>query len=269
MDPQDIPVVILAGGMGTRLREQTEFMPKPLVPVGGRPILWHIMKIYGHYGYRRFVICLGYKGEMIKQFFWHYRLFNTDCTINLRHSERITFHHEGKAEDWEITLADTGAKTMTGARIKRIEQYIDTQTFLLTYGDGVADVDVSAAAAFHRAHGRIATVTGVRPPARFGELRVAGDQVVEFGEKPAGGTSMINGGFFVFDRKMFDYLSNDENCTLEKDPLERLAREGQLMVHSHRGFWQCMDTLRDMSLLNEYWESGKAPWKLWDDEPSG
>ncbi|MBI5640903.1 MAG: glucose-1-phosphate cytidylyltransferase [Nitrospirae bacterium] len=259
-----MPVVILAGGLGTRLREQTEFIPKPMVPVGTRPIIWHIMKIYAHHGFRRFIVCLGYKGEIIKEYFFHYKIRSSDFTVNLGDYQDVRIHNSSDEEDWEVTLADTGLKALTGARIKRIERYIDAGRFLLTYGDGLADIDVRNLVSFHMSHGRLATVTGVRPPSRFGELITEGVRVAEFGEKPQAGNSMINGGFFVFERGVFDYLSGDDTCTLEREPLERLARDEQLMVYHHGGFWQCMDTLRDMSLLNEYWDSGKAPWKVWD-----
>ena len=262
---QDIPTVILAGGFGTRLREQTEFIPKPMVPIGTRPILWHIMKIYSHYGYKRFVICLGYKGEIIKEYFLHYRIRSSDFTINLGNHEDIRIHDLHREDDWEVTLADTGIRAMTGARIKRIERYIEADRFLLTYGDGVANIDLEKLMDFHLSHGKLATVTGVRPPSRFGELITEEERVIEFGEKPQVGSSMINGGFFVFNRGAFSYLSEDDQCTLEGNPLERLAKDGELMVYQHAGFWQCMDTLRDMNLLNEYWKSGDAPWKTWEE----
>ncbi|HDH51430.1 MAG TPA: glucose-1-phosphate cytidylyltransferase [Nitrospirae bacterium] len=256
-----MPVVILAGGFGTRLREQTEFIPKPMVPVGTRPILLHIMKIYAHYGYKRFIICLGYKGEIIKDYFLNYKVRNSDFTITLGNHEAIKIHNSFDEEDWDVTLSDTGLRAMTGTRIKRIEKFIDTDYFLLTYGDGVADIDLKKLMEFHRSHGKTATITGVRPPSRFGELIIEGNRVVEFGEKPQAGGSTINGGFFVFNRGVFKYLSEEENCTLEKEPLERLAKDAELMIYEHAGFWQCMDTLRDMNLLNEYWKSGNAPWK--------
>ncbi len=265
MKTEDIPVVILAGGFGTRLREQTEFIPKPMVPVGGRPILWHIMKIYAHHGFRRFIICLGYKGEVIKEYFFHYRMRNSDFTVNLSKEEGISFHNSGSIDEWEVTLAETGLRAMTGARIKKVEKYLDSDIFLLTYGDGVSDVDVSKAVEFHRSHGKAATVTGVRPPSRFGEMVIECDRVVEFGEKPQAGNNIINGGFFVFSKGVFDYLSSDDDCVLEGEPLERLAKDSNLMVFHHGGFWQCMDTLRDMDLLNRLCESGHAPWKVWDD----
>jgi glucose-1-phosphate cytidylyltransferase len=261
---ENIPVVILAGGFGTRLREQTEFIPKPMVPIGTRPILWHIMKIYSHYGFKRFIICLGYKGEIIKEYFFHYKIRNSDFTIKLNNNNDIHIHDWHSTDDWEVTLADTGLKSFTGARVKRIEKYIDTDYFLLTYGDGIANIDIERLFAFHISHEKLATVTGVKPPSRFGELVADGNHVVEFSEKPQVGIGIINGGFFVFNRGVFSYLSDDDHCTLEKEPLERLAKNGELMVYKHEGFWQCMDTLRDMNLLNEYWESGKVPWKIWE-----
>lgn len=259
-----MPVVILAGGMGTRLREQTEFMPKPMVPVGTKPILWHIMKIYAHYGFKRFIICLGYKGDTIKDYFLNYRFRNSDFTIDLGRHNNIVFNKAHDTDDWQVTLADTGLRSMTGSRIKQIEKYIDTDSFLLTYGDGVANIAIDKLVAFHHLHGKMATVTGVRPPSRFGELRVEENRVVEFGEKPQIDGEMINGGFFVLNCEVFDYLREDDDCTFEREPLERLAADGQLMVYHHTGFWQCMDTLRDMDLLNKYWESGDTPWKVWE-----
>lgn len=263
---KNFPVVILAGGLGTRLREQTEFIPKPMVPIGTKPILWHIMKIYSHYGFKRFIICLGYKGEIIKDYFLNYRIRNCDFTIKLNNKNDIRIHDQYSTDDWEVTLADTGLKAFTGARVKRIEKYIDTNVFLLTYGDGVANIDIAKTVTFHISHKKLATVTGVKPPSRFGELVADGNQVVEFSEKPQVGAGLINGGFFVFNKDMFSYLSEDDHCTLEKEPLERLAKDGELMVYKHDGFWQCMDTLRDMNLLNEYWDSGNMPWKVWGDE---
>jgi glucose-1-phosphate cytidylyltransferase len=259
----DAPVVILAGGFGTRLKEQTEFIPKPMVPVGTKPILWHIMKIYSHFGYKRFIICTGYKNEIIKEYFLHYRFRHSDFTIKLGNHEDIVIHNLHSEKDWEVTIADTGLNAMTGARIKKIQKYINTNYFLLTYGDGVSNIKIKDLAEFHCSHGKIATITGVRPPSRFGELISEGNSVVEFTEKPQVGSGMINGGFFVFNRQVFDYLDENDNCILEKTPLERLARDGQLMIYRHTGFWHCMDTLRDVNLLNEYWNSGEAQWKVW------
>lgn len=264
MQFDNIPVVILAGGFGTRLREQTEFIPKPMVPIGGKPILWHIMKIYSHYGFKRFIVCLGYKGDIIKEYFLNYRIRNSDFTVNLSDEKRIILHNSREMEDWEVTFAETGSRALTGARIKKIEKYINSEIFCLTYGDGVSDVRIDKTMDFHLSHKKIATVTGVKPPSRFGELIVSGNKVIEFGEKPQVGTGMINGGFFVFSNGIFDYLSDDDNCTLEKEPLENLAKSGNLMVYQHDGYWQCMDTPRDMNLLNELWEKKAAPWKIWE-----
>lgn len=260
---KNIPIVILAGGYGTRLREQTEFIPKPMVPIGGKPILWHIMKIYSHYGFKRFIICLGYKSEIIKEYFFHYNIMNSDFSIRLGRDTDIKIHNSHNEEDWDVTLADTGLKAMTGARVKRIEQYIDSDSFMLTYGDGVADVNINELLKFHKGHGEIATITGVRPPSRFGELIAKGKQVVKFSEKPQVESGLINGGFFVCNKGFFSYLTGSNSCILEREPLEMLAKDGHLMVYRHDGFWQCMDTLRDMDLLNGYWESENVPWKVW------
>jgi glucose-1-phosphate cytidylyltransferase len=258
-----LPVVLLAGGQGTRLREETEYRPKPMVNIGPWPILWHIMKSYAHYGHDHFVVCLGYKGDMIKDYFLNYRLRANDITISLHH-HRAQVHGERRAEDrWKITLANTGLKAMTGARIKRIEPYIQSDEFLMTYGDGVSDVDIDNLLRFHRHHGKIATVMGVSPPSRFGELIAKGKQVIKFSEKPQTHVGLINGGFFVLNRQIFDYLSSEDDCIFERKPMEQLAQDGQLMVYPHRGFWQCMDTLRDTQYLNELWDRGEAPWKVW------
>lgn len=265
MKINEVPVVILAGGYGTRLREQTEFIPKPMVPIGPRPILWHIMKIYAHYGCKRFIICLGYKGGIIKDYFLHYRMRDSDFTIKLDDHENILIHSVHHENDWEVTLSDTGQNAMTGARIRRIEKYISADRFFLTYGDGLADIDIGRLLDFHDSHGKIITVTGVRPPSRFGELIVKDGQVIEFGEKPQTGSSLINGGFFVCNQQVFSYLLDDDQCIFEREPLERLTGDGELMVYHHTGFWQCMDTLRDVNLLNDYWGRGDAPWKVWDD----
>lgn len=258
----NMKVVILAGGQGTRLREETEYRPKPMVNVGRWPILWHIMKTYSHYGFNDFVVCLGYKGDMIKDYFLRYRIMANDFTVELG-KRKVTLHNDSDEAHWKVTLADTGQKAMTGARIKKIQPYIDGDTFLLTYGDGVANVDVAELVKYHRSHGKIATVTGVAPASRFGELLVKGDAVSEFSEKPQTHAGIINGGYFVLDRRVFDYLTDGEDCIFERLPLERLAQDGELMVYRHRGFWQCMDTLRDMQYLNELWEKGEAPWKVW------
>jgi len=257
-------VVILCGGLGTRLREETEFRPKPMVNIGSRPILWHIMKYYSQFGCANFVLALGYKGEMIKNYFCHYELMNSDVTIQLGQPENMCFHHSHNEAGWKITLANTGESSLKGARLKKVEKYITDETFMVTYGDGIADVDITALLAFHRDHGRLATVTGINPASRFGELKTDGAQVLSFSEKPKNGESLVNGGFFVFNRPIFDYLTADDFCDLEVGALEKIAAEGQLMVYKHRGFWACMDTLRDMEYLNKLWNDGQAKWKTWD-----
>ena len=257
-------VVILCGGLGTRLREETEFRPKPMVNIGSRPILWHIIKYYAQFGLNDFVLALGYKGEMIKNYFCHYEIMNNDVTIELGRPEDIQIHHAHDEAGWKVTLADTGEKSLKGARLKKVEQYISGDTFMMTYGDGIADVDINSLLAFHRAHGKLATVTGVNPASLFGELRTDGDRVVSFTEKPQNGEGLINAGYFVFNRSILNYLSVDDLCDLEVGPLEQIAKEGQLMVFEHRGFWACMDTLRDMDYLNKLWNDGQAKWKTWE-----
>ena len=251
--------VILCGGLGTRLREETEFRPKPMIVIGGKPILWHIMRTYSFFGFKDFVLCLGYKGEAIKNYFLEYDLVHSDFTVRLgtkeitRHS---LFHDES---DWQVTLAETGLQTMTGGRIKRIEKYIDGEDFMMTYGDGLANIDVDRLFKFHKEKGKIATVTAVRPVARFGELAVNGDLAESFLEKPQIGSGWINGGFLVFRKEVFNYL--DEDCVLEKEPMERLAREKQLAVYKHTGYWRSMDTYRDLEALSHEWESGHPGWQ--------
>ncbi|MBF0103091.1 MAG: glucose-1-phosphate cytidylyltransferase [Desulfobacterales bacterium] len=257
-------VVILCGGLGTRLREETEFRPKPMVNIGPKPILWHIMKNYAYYTHNDFILALGYKGEMIKNYFCHYELMNNDVTIELGRPENMCIHHFHDEAGWKITLADTGEKTLKGARLKKVERYITDETFMMSYGDGLSDVDVSKLLAFHKSHGKMATVTGINPASRFGELKTDGNRVISFAEKPKDGESLINGGFFVFNRSIFDYLSTDDFCDLEVGALEQLAKEDQLMVFKHRGFWACMDTLRDMDYLNKLWDDGQAKWKIWE-----
>lgn len=258
-------VVILCGGAGTRLREETEYRPKPMVTIGDKPILWHIMKGYSSFGFNDFILCLGYKGNVIRNYFLNYDVLNSDITVQLGTKEirsHATFHDE---HNWRITLAETGLHTMTGGRVKRIEKYIGGDTFMLTYGDGVADINISDLLRFHHEKGRIATITGVHPMARFGDLSLAGDLAGAFREKPHIRDGWINGGFFVFNSKMFDYLEGDD-CVLEREPLERLAADGQLAVYRHDSYWQCMDTFRDMELLNTEWARGNPPWALWLSE---
>ena len=251
-------VILLAGGFGTRLSEYTESLPKPMVTIGGKPILWHIMKYYAHYGHNQFYVALGYKAEMIKEFFLHYRTMNADFTVNLKTGDVIP--HQQDEVDWKVTLVDTGLHSMTGGRVKRMKPYISNETCLLTYGDGVSDVDLDQLIAFHQNHGKMVTVIAVHPGARFGELEMAEDQVTSFQEKPQTGQGWINGGYFVIEPEFFDLIEEDQTI-LEREPLERAAKMGELMAFRHNGFWQCMDTKRDRNNLEEFWRSGKAPWK--------
>ncbi len=253
-------VVILAGGFGTRLSEETEMRPKPMVEIGGKPILWHIMKIYSTYGFNDFIICLGYKGYIIKEYFANYFIHNSDVTIDLKNNQIIV--HSIKTEPWKVTLVDTGLNTMTGGRIKRIQPYIGNKTFMLTYGDGVGNVNIEELLQFHKSHGKYATLTAVQPSGRFGVLELTGNQVIRFEEKPKGDGAWINGGFFVLEPQIFDYIEGDETVW-EKEPLEKLAKDGQLMAYKHRGFWKPMDTLRDKRELEMLWQSGNPPWKIW------
>ncbi|MFH1777825.1 MAG: glucose-1-phosphate cytidylyltransferase, partial [Candidatus Omnitrophota bacterium] len=236
-DKKDIKVVILAGGLGTRLREETEFRPKPMVEIGGRPILWHIMKIYHHFGFHEFIIGLGYKGEIIKEYFYNYEVFNNDFTIELGHEKNIEIHSKHQENGWQVTLADTGDNALKGARLKRVEKYIDGECFMMTYGDGIADIDIKKLLAFHKSHGKLSTVTGINPAARFGKLKIKGHKVESFSEKPKNGNDFINGGFFVFNRGIFDYLTDSDDCDLEAGALEKVAKDGELMVYTHKGFW--------------------------------
>lgn len=263
METKSTKVVILCGGRGVRFHEATEHRPKPLIEIGERPILWHIMKIYAHYGYQNFILCLGYKGEMIKRYFLDYKLMICDFTIQLGHEKKTELHNLCPEQEWRVTLAETGLNAMTGARIKRIEKYIDTDLFMLTYGDAVANLNIEHLVEFHRAHKKIGTVTAVRPLSRFGEIQVEKDnRVKDFREKAPIQGDYINGGFFVFDHRVFNYLEDDDNCTFEREPLEHLAKEGQLAAYVHNGYWQCMDTYRDWQLLNQEWESGSPVWKI-------
>jgi glucose-1-phosphate cytidylyltransferase len=257
-------VVILCGGQGTRLREETEFRPKPMVEVGRRPILWHIMKLYAHHGFRQFVLCLGYRGSMIKEYFLNYEALNSDFTVSLGGRHKIAYHGAHDEQDFQVTLADTGLETMTGGRLRRVARHVDGDTFLVTYGDGLADIDLTALLEFHRAHGKLATVTAVNPVSRFGLLDLdADDRVARFVEKP-GVDGWASAGFFVFDRRVLGYLGGDD-CVLEREPLERLAAEGELVAYRHEGFFFAMDTYREFKLLNDLWDRGEAPWKVWGE----
>ncbi len=254
-------VVILAGGQGTRLAEETEIRPKPMVEIGGKPILWHILKHYAHFGFKEFFVALGYKGEIIKRYFLDYSSLNGSMTVDL--SSGGVQVHSRENEDWIVHLLDTGQETYTGGRVKRLKPWLNGESFMVTYGDGVSDVDLCQLLEFHRAHKRIATVTAVRPPARFGGLIFDGDLVAEFTEKPQVGEGWINGGFMVFEPAVFDYLEGDHSI-LEAHALERLAADRQLAAFRHEGYWQCMDTLRDKRMLESLWQNGRAPWKVWE-----
>ena len=255
-------VVILCGGLGTRLREETEFRPKPMVPVGPRPMLWHIMKFYAHYGFKEFVLCLGYKGDVIKDYFHNYQWYSNDVTLRLGASPEIIYHNQHEEEDWRVTLIDTGQTTMTGGRVRRALAHIPDDEFLLTYGDGLCNVPLPDLIKFHRAQGGLATLTAVRPGGRFGELSLTGDKVTSFREKPDGEVGYVNGGFFVLNKKIGEYLKGDKDI-FEFDALPRLATAGKLRAFRHDGFWQCMDNPREVEVLNKLWNDGAAPWKVW------
>ncbi len=257
-------IVILCGGMGTRLREETEFRPKPMVKIGTKPILWHIMKHYAHYGFNKFVLCLGYRGEAIKEYFYHYMLHNNDVTIKLGKDRQITLHKNTEAEDWEITLVDTGDRTLKGARIHKIQKYITEDHFMVTYGDGLSNINMRQLMEFHKEHGKVATVTGVSPRSSYGQIKENNGRVIRFIEKPKIEEGMINGGFFVLRKDFFGYLNPEDNCDFEIGPLEQLTAKGELMVYHHKGDWACMDTYRDTVFLNRLWESNQAFWKEWD-----
>lgn len=253
--------VLLAGGLGTRMREETEYRPKPMVEIGGRPILWHLMHLFAHYGQDEFVVCTGYKGDMIKDYFLNYEARNNDITLRLGSRDSLVYHGAHEDTDWTVTIAFTGERTMTGGRVLRASKYFPGERFLCTYGDGLADVDIAALLAFHESHGKLATVTTVRPPSRFGVLDLSQEGVVErFREKPQA-DGWVNAGFFVFEPGVLDYL--DEDCVLELEPLQRLAADGQLVAYRHEGFFQPMDTIREAGVLNGLWESDKAPWRVW------
>jgi glucose-1-phosphate cytidylyltransferase len=262
IDRSTIPVFVLCGGLGTRLREETEVRPKPMVPVGSKPILWHIMQEYASFGFKKFVLCLGYKAEVIRSFFLNYPALNSDFTVELK-SNNVTIHSRHEEHDWQVTLAETGEKTMTGARVARAaDKYLgDATHFAVTYGDGLTDVNLAQELDFHLSQPEIGTVLGVNPPSRFGQLKLNGPKVLEFSEKPNFVDDWINGGYFFFNRKFVPYLSDAEECVLEQEPLIRLARDGQLNVYKHRGFWACMDTQRDREYLDKLWNSGNAPWR--------
>ena len=255
-------VVILCGGMGTRLREETEYRPKPMVPIGGRPIVWHIMKHYAHYGHKEFILCLGYKGEIIKDYFRNYHWNVSDVTMKLGAKPEIRYHNQHDEEDWTVTLLDTGQQTMTGGRLQRALKYFDDETFLFTYGDGVSNVDINASVDFHHKNDGLVTLTAIRPQGRFGELAMDGASVTAFQEKPDWENIWVSGGFFVMNRGIGDYLEGDDTI-LEKKPLERVTNEGKLKAYQHKGFWQCMDTYREQQMLEGMWQSGNAPWKVW------
>ena len=254
-------VVLLCGGLGTRLREETEFRPKPMVEIGGRPILWHIMKLYAQSDFRDFVLCLGYRGNMIKEYFLNYEAMNNDFTICLGRESQIRINDVHSEQGYQVTLADTGPSTMTGGRVKRIQKYIDDDTFMLTYGDGLADLNIARLLEFHKSHGKLGTVTAVTPRSRFGVLEMNKNRVMSFLEKPQT-EGLASAGYFVLNRKVFDYLGGDD-CIFEHEPLERLAREGQLMAYKHEGFFFAMDTYREYEYLNQLWAKGEAPWKVW------
>ena len=258
------PVMILCGGKGTRLRDVSELLPKPMVPIGELPIIWHIMKCYAAFGVRKFILCLGYKREVFVDFFMNYHLRTSDATIQLGHSPQVTFHGEPEEADWQVTLAGTGLETMTGGRVARAFRYVDGDEFFLTYGDGVSNVDIAKELEFHNAHGKLATMTAVHPAAHFGVLELDKNQVNAFREKSEADVGWINGGFMILDPKVIDYIE-DDSTVFERAPLEALASEGQLMAFKHRGFWQCMDTMRDKEGLEKLWASKRAPWKRWED----
>ncbi len=253
-------VIILAGGLGTRLQEETTVKPKPMVEIGGHPILWHIMKIYSTYGHNEFGIAMGYKSEVIQSYFLNYYYHQHDLTIHLKNGQIDV--HEREHEPWTVHLAQTGDHTMTGGRVKRLRDWVGDETFMMTYGDGVANVNIDQLLAFHRSHGKLATITAVRPPSRFGGITFNGDQVMRFEEKPQIGEGWINGGFFVLEPEVMDYIEGDDTI-FEKKPLEALSDDGQLMAYRHGDFWQCMDTIRELSFLEQLWSTGKAPWRMW------
>ena len=255
-------VAILAGGAGSRLAEETQTIPKPMVEIGGKPIIWHIMRHYAHYGFKNFVVALGYKGEIIKKYMVDYCALNSNIRVNLQTGNFDMYG--GTKPDWNVELIDTGMTTMTGGRIKRLAPYLKDETFMLTWGDGVSNIDLQDLLAYHRSHGKLATLTAVRPPARYGHMEFDGNQITSFNEKPQTGEGWINGAFFVLEPQVFDYIDGDAT-QWEKEPLENLARDGQLMAYRHTSFWQCMDTLREKRILETLWQTGNPPWKVWND----
>jgi len=264
MGENNTPIVILCGGRGMRFHEATEYTPKPLIEIGNKPILWHIMKTYSYYGYNDFVLCLGYKGELIKKYFLDYDLVSSDFTLKLGEKDQLKIHNSHQEQNWKVTLAETGINAMTGARINRIEKYINSDIFMLTYGDAVADINLNRLLDFHNTHNKIGTVTAVPPLSRFGQLQIDGDYTVKgFKEKSNIHNELINGGFFVFNRRIFNYVNDEDSCSFEREPLEQLASDRELAAYIHDGYWQCMDTYRDWQVLNQEWENGCAPWKVW------
>ena len=256
-------VVIMCGGKGVRLSEETINKPKPMVEIGGKPILWHIMKMYSHYGYNKFILALGYRGDYIKKYFYDYRITSSDFTLLMHPNHSPVIHNILEDSDWEVTFVDTGLETLKGGRIKRIEKYIKSENFHLTYGDGLANVNINKLFDFHISHGAIGTVTAVRPPSRFGEINLSGNKVITFEEKPQLETGFINGGFFVFKKEFFDYLTPNVDCDFEFGPLQKLAQEGKLYAYQHEKFWQCMDNVRERDYLNKLWDENKAEWRVW------
>ncbi|MCF7804214.1 MAG: glucose-1-phosphate cytidylyltransferase [Candidatus Marinimicrobia bacterium] len=254
--------IILAGGWGTRLGQLTDVVPKPMVKIGGKPVLWHIMKIYSHYGFNEFIFALGVKSEVIKDYFYNYETLNNDFTIDMN-SKNIEFHNNHDETNWKVTLVDTGLNTLKGGRVKRVEKFLNDDINMLTYGDGVSDVNIDELLQYHKSHGKTITITGVHPPARFGELIESDGEVQVFQEKPQTSTGLINGGFMVFNSKLLNYLTPDEDCDLEHGPMEELAAEGEVMVYKHKGNWECMDHERDVAHLNKLWKQGNAFWKVW------
>lgn len=256
-------VIILCGGKGSRLSEETVAKPKPMVEIGSKPILWHIMKIYSHYGFNKFILALGYKGDYIKKYFYDYRVTSSDFTLSMHPDHMPEIHNINEDSNWEIIFVDTGLETLKGGRIKRVEKHVKSEDFLLTYGDGVSNVNINKLFDFHKSHKGIGTLTAVRPPSRFGEINISGNKVLNFEEKPQLGTGVINGGFFVFRNDFFDYLTPDVDCDFEFGPLQKLAQDRGLYAYKHDGFWQCMDNVRDRDYLNRLWNENKAEWKVW------